>query len=359
MANIVVSNACNMKCSYCFASQHLQEDASNAENRFISLHDFEKRLDFLNRSNIDQIRLIGGEPTLHPHFIDLIQLARKERKHIVIFSHGIIAERILDCLTEIPVPDLTVLVNMNASKYPKGPDESEQAQRINTLKRLGQRALPGFNIQTTNFNLNFLLPIIRDTGCRKSIRLGLAHPTLSRKNQFLHPKQYPSVGNKIANFATIAGKDGVNLEFDCGFVRCMFSDDDIQRLNDANADLGWRCNPILDIEINGRVAYCFPLANEMWLHLSEWSVAAEMRSELTKMSSPFRSAGIYRECSACIFKEREQCYGGCLSATMHRFKKADIHVLLPDSIYQKGLKQMSISVEHFGKGEKHVKKRST
>lgn len=62
---------------------------------FISLADFTQRLDFLKRSNIHEIRLIGGEPTLHPQFPDLIRLAQQRGKHIVIFTHGLIARRAL------------------------------------------------------------------------------------------------------------------------------------------------------------------------------------------------------------------------------------------------------------------------
>ena len=80
-----------MKCSYCFARDELQAQGKDHASRFISLDDFVERLDFLDRSDIREARLIGGEPTLHPLFPELIRLARERGKRIVVFSHGLIS----------------------------------------------------------------------------------------------------------------------------------------------------------------------------------------------------------------------------------------------------------------------------
>ena len=63
MANIVLTTACSLACRSCFA----------APNRAVPPEEFtaeafERVLDFLERSAIDQVRLLGGEPTMHPLF---------------------------------------------------------------------------------------------------------------------------------------------------------------------------------------------------------------------------------------------------------------------------------------------------
>src|SRR5512147_2414606 len=116
MANLVVADVCNMKCAFCFARDYL--DASNADSapRFIALDVFEQQLDFLARSGINEIRLIGGEPTLHPHFPELIAAAQQIGKHIVVFTHGLLSETVMACLESLPVEQCTVLVNVNATR---------------------------------------------------------------------------------------------------------------------------------------------------------------------------------------------------------------------------------------------------
>jgi len=330
MANIEIAGVCNLKCSYCFAEDHMQAARTSPASAFISLELFEKRLDFLDRSGIDQARLIGGEPTLHPNFPELIHRARQRGKQIVAFSHGLMPERALACLAALPPDECTVLINMNAMKTADGPSQQEEARRYTTIKRLGPRALLGFNIYQTNFQLDFLLPIILDAGCRQAIRLGLAHPTPSGQNEYLHPKEYPAVGQKIVQFARAAAERGVRLEFDCGFVRCMFSDEDIETLRWARADFGWRCSPILDVDISGGQAiHCFPLAGKIQAPVTGTVDASALRNELSAKTSPYRIAGIYRECSTCLFKQRGECPGGCLGHTMRRFRQTPFRLTVP------------------------------
>jgi len=328
MANLVVAGACNLKCAYCFAGDHMRALKDSAAAAFIALEAFEARLDFLDRSGIDEIRLIGGEPTLHPHFPELIRRARRRGKHIVVFSHGLLSARALACLEALSPDECTVLVNTNATRFPDGPKEEEQIRRRATLRRLGPRALLGFTIYRTDFRLDFLLPLVIETGCRKSIRLGLAQPSLSGSNVHLHPKQYPVVGRKIAAFARKAAGAGVKLEFDCGFVRCMFSSADLAALREAGADLGWRCNPILDVDLSGQVLHCFPLADKLQAPLTGSVDAASLRTALIAQAQPYRLAGIYKECSTCPFKASGECMGGCLAGTLRRFRHATIRVVV-------------------------------
>lgn len=328
MANLVVASVCNLKCAYCFAGDHMQALKDSAAPAFISLETFEARLDFLDRSGIDEIRLIGGEPTLHPHFPEMVRRARRRGKHIVIFSHGLLSEKTLACLAALSPAECTVLVNMNATRFREGPNEEEQAQRRATLRRLGPRALLGFTIYRTDLRLDFLLPLVVETGSRKSIRLGLAQPSLSGSNAHLHPKQYPVVGRKIAAFARRAMEAGVKLEFDCGFVRCMFSGADLAALREAGADLGWRCNPILDVALSGQALHCFPLARKLQTPITDTVDAASLRATLTAQARPYRAAGIYKECSTCPFKASGECMGGCLASTLRRFRPATIRVVV-------------------------------
>jgi len=311
MVNIIVSNVCNMQCACCFAEDHM----SNGNKAFISLDEFERRLDYVDQSAINEIRLIGGEPTLHPQFDTLIQQAQRRGKHLVVFTHGLLPDRIVSALEAIPPDACTILVNTNATRHSDGPTKAEQTRRQAVLRRLGSRALLGFTIVTPRPELDFLLPLAQ--GCQPKIRLGLAQPILGGSNRYLHPKQYPQVGHPIARFAYTAAQHGLTVELDCGFVRCMFSQDDLETLHAAGVDPAWRCNPIVDIGINGEAFHCFPLANQAVVPAAD--LAANLRASLAAKVQPYRVAGIYKECSSCRFKLMGACTGGCLAATLTRF----------------------------------------
>lgn len=332
MANIVISEVCNLKCPYCFARQFLENARTHTDSIFISPEDFEARLDFLDASGIHEVRLIGGEPTLHPRFTEMVERARERGKSIVVFSHGLMSERALACLETLPPGDCTVLVNINATRHRDQPDEREMTQRRSTIARLGQRVQLGFNIYSPRFQLDFLLPLIEETGCQRAIRVGLAQPILDGQNAYLHPKQYPVVASRLVRFAQNAMARGIRLDFDCGFVRCMFSEADLKVLEQAGTPFEAHCNPILDLAITGEAIHCFPLTGKVELPAGSGMDAGQMRERLSRQTHVYRSAGIYKECSTCLHKQNGVCSGGCLAVTLRRFQHTAIRLDVPTSI---------------------------
>jgi len=306
------------------------DTARKSTPAFIDLDTFEKRLDFLDHSHIDQVRLIGGEPTLHPHFEELVHRAQKRHKKLLVFSHGLIPERALRCLASLPPEMCLVLINMNASKSADGPDEREIRQRETAVRRLGPRALPGFNIYQPTFQLEPIIDMIRSTGCQPTIRLGLAQPILNSSNAYLHPKHYPMVGNRLVSYAQIAARFRIKLEFDCGFVVCMFSEAGLDILQETGTDIGWRCNPILDLGIDDQVIHCFPLTGQWQIPVKNGVDAAKLHQQFSQQAAPFRHAGIYKECSTCPHKLAGNCRGGCLASTIRRFRHHDFHIVVPN-----------------------------
>ena len=324
MANLTVSAVCNQHCPYCFTSDHLND--GRASRSFLEIGDFDTRLDFLDRSGIDQVRLLGGEPTLHPQFPDLVGRARARGKKIVVFTNGLMSEESLACLEELPATECTVLVNVNDPA--EAGEETTERQRA-AIHRLGERVLLGFNIYRADFQPGFLLSLIAEASCRLAVRLGIAHPCLSGDNRYIHPNQYVSVGQKIVRFARVAARVGVTVEFDCGFVRCMFSDEDLKTLEALGADVGWRCNPILDVGIDGQVIHCYPLSRLGNLPLTPETDAPALRSAFESLTRSYRQAGVFQECSTCPFKLSGVCPGGCLAATMRRFRHTSFSLVAP------------------------------
>jgi hypothetical protein len=189
--------------------------------------------------------------------------------------------------------------------------------------------LLGFNIYRPDFQPDFLLPVIAETGCRPAIRLGMAQPCLSGNNQYIHPGQYVAIGAKIAAFARSAAQWGVTLEFDCGFVRCMFAERDLEVLKTLKADVGWRCNPILDVDIEGQVIHCYPLSRLGGLPLTAETDAPTLRNAFLSRTRPYRQVGVFKECSSCLFKASGECPGGCLAVTLRRFRHTPFRLAVP------------------------------
>jgi MoaA/NifB/PqqE/SkfB family radical SAM enzyme len=83
---------CNLKCRGC------DHCAPLAEEIYYSVDDFSKdmaRLRFLTKGNIGRIKLMGGEPLLHPQILEFVKISRElfQDSEIIIVTNGILLSK--------------------------------------------------------------------------------------------------------------------------------------------------------------------------------------------------------------------------------------------------------------------------
>jgi radical SAM protein with 4Fe4S-binding SPASM domain len=325
MTNLLITRRCNQACSYCFAGDPPAKDSPQAQED-LTIEAFEQRLDFLDRSGIEQARFLGGEPTLHPRFAEFVRLARARGKTIAVFSNGWMPEASLAALEALSAEECGVVLNLTTTGA--GAENPDRQQRRKTvMRRLGSRAQPGVNLYRADQELDFISRLIDDCGLKRAVRVGLAQPVLSGSNTFLPPKEYHTVGDRLARYALRAAQEGIRVELDCGFVRCMFSEETLSDLIELGADMEWRCSPIIDIDVDGKAFHCFPLSSRFWTGLEPGQTAEGLRDMFTTQTAPYRQAGIYKECSSCPYKMNQTCSGGCLANIIRRFKAQPLRIV--------------------------------
>ena len=334
MANLIISNICDAACGYCFASAYMQSTHPRSGSCFMAVDEFKQILDYLDRSGINDVRLLGGEPTLHPNFGLFIELAQQRGKWITVFTHGAIPEAALQSLLSIPAERCKLVVNMSAIFRHSTSGQEKTSRRFQILEQLGERAMPGFNIQSPGFDLSSLLQVAAASGMRKVIRLGLALPGPGSSNDFLNPKQYRLTGNRIVQQAGLAAQSGFILDFDCGFVRCMFTESELDYLQMIGTETAFHCSPILDICADQKVLHCFSLSDRFFLTLTDEANSSALHRDFNQRTRAYRQAGVFSECAACQYKKRQECSGGCLSATLRRFQAADFKLEQPKHLFK-------------------------
>jgi radical SAM protein with 4Fe4S-binding SPASM domain len=324
MANLIITGRCNRSCRFCFGRSSWR--ASRSEPTDMPLRHFRLALDFLNRSGIRQVRLLGGEPTLHPFFTRMVDEAMERDMPLLVFSNGNMPDPALRRLETIPVKSVKVI--MNASAWNLGEFPSDPAV-VSSLKRLGPRILLGLNLDTPVVQGETLVKAIQAFGLALSVRIGLAHPDRFGENAFLMPAHYTETGRRIAGFLDFASREGIGIEFDCGFVPCMFPDDAWTRFGDQLRGVGRKCNPILDVLPDLRVIPCFPLSGYRNWSLAEGSTADELRRKAEEVLKPMRAFRLFRECARCPMGADGACGGGCLSAAMRRRRFTPFEISVP------------------------------
>lgn len=311
MANLSITNKCNKKCVYCFASDTLDEYGKS----FMETSVYEKALDYLERSKLKQVRLLGGEPTLHPNFIDFVNKALEKEFDILLFTNGLINDVVLNFLEQIPENKLSILLN---TIHPNENNQQGIERQKRTMATLGEKIIVGVNIFSGNQDLTYLLEYIPSFNLKKEIRLGISHSVLSRNNVYLHPKDYKKIGRKIALFKLDAVKLGISLGFDCGFVPCMFPEEHLELLNEELKKAGNCCHPIIDMLTDGTFISCYPLNNFSKFNINDSLDARDVIGNFEKVLSPYKQSGIFPYCTSCpLFNNR--CNGGCMSFRIQRY----------------------------------------
>ena len=311
MANISITTSCNRRCRYCFA------DPLPSRNSLLREH-FGRVLDLLERSGIRQVRLLGGEPTLHPDFAALVKEAVDRDFSLLVFSNGLMPDPSLQALANLPEERCGVVLNV---RCPPEDERAEPASLFHTCAVLGARASLGVNIDRTGLPLACAMDLIERFRLRRSLRLGLAHPRLGGNNGFLHPRFYPVVGQELLGVAREARRRGIELDLDCGFVRCMFPAEFFAETGLAAAEVGRRCGPIPDILPDLSSVYCYALGGQGRYPISGVETTAELIRLHVEWTADALRLGVYRECSACQWKQSQQCHGGCLAAALRRLHR--------------------------------------
>lgn len=81
--DLLITESCNAQCSYCLNSNYRKDTAIMAKSKLFEL------LDFLSGNGCKIVRLMGGEPTLHPDFKEIAQRCQDLFSKVVVLSNAL------------------------------------------------------------------------------------------------------------------------------------------------------------------------------------------------------------------------------------------------------------------------------
>jgi len=316
MSNLLLTEKCVRSCPYCFAKEYLKESKANN----LSWENLIYVADLFESSNEKHLSLLGGEPTLHPHFVDFVLYLHQRQFHVNVFTSGILSTQKLKVaeqyLSKIPVENLSFVCNYN---HPDTSTEIEIRQINRFFKTFAKYISLSFNLYQKDFDFGFLVDAILKYDLKKHIRLGLAQPIPEQKNVCLTLNEIQNIAENISNQLDILEYHRIVLGFDCGMPMCIFRDEDIGRLFKLNrGKVVFSCGPALDIGPDMQVWGCFPLANHEKRSLYDFDTVEEIKNYFSAQNNSLRSErkGIFEACKTCTYFEEKLCAGGCIAHLM-------------------------------------------
>lgn len=311
MANIAIINYCNLKCKYCFADDMIHEKATT-----ISLDDYRKILDFIARTPKNHIGIIGGEPTLHPQFEDILKETNFYCKQVntgaTLFTNGIELERFMPFIGE----RIGLLININSPEYQKEEATRKQRETLDHLDALSwfdQKANCGCNIHPDLDDYSFIWDIV-DRYHLNHIRTSVVSPSACYEKYRKDKEAYYNMMKpKFLKFAEDAKKHHCRLNMDCGHIpMCYFNREETELLKEVCDNLyqDW-CEPVVDITPEFKATACFGSYDPV--DIRDFNNLLELERYLQhKKSMPKVEANCTGKCTTCKAYELMQCQGGCL-----------------------------------------------
>lgn len=310
MPNILLTTRCNLSCKYCFAQEKMSSTRLN-----MPMENVRRVIDFLKHSQFPIFRVMGGEPTLHPQFNEIVLMALDAGMRVDVLSNATWTESTAALFARIPPRHLMFLLNIDH------PDNYSPAQWAVIQRNLyGMKGRGGitlsFNVFEKHPRGDYILDLAQQYDF-KYIRLSLSLPVLGAENVYLPFEQLQDTAPFIMRFVADAEARGISVQFDNAVPLCIFDEAQIGTLllhsvYDLNRNT--RCDPIIDIGPDLTIWSCFCLSSLKNRKLEEFDTLAEAQTYYRKVWGVYQDV-VYplEKCASCYYREKWGCQGGCLT----------------------------------------------
>lgn len=81
---LTVNRACNLRCNWCYAKMTRFDKADN-----MTIDTVERSIKLLKNLGISSVIIIGGEPTLHPRFLEIVKIIRDQDMNCYLVTNAL------------------------------------------------------------------------------------------------------------------------------------------------------------------------------------------------------------------------------------------------------------------------------
>ena len=334
MANIMMTDVCNLHCPYCFANEFVNRDKNE-----ITEEAFDKAVDFIvNDGSHSSVGLIGGEPTVHSKFDYFMRkLIGDERvKGIVVYTNGILIDRYWDVLCH---PKTHLLINCNSPKDIGEVQFKKLCENLEVLiekKLCADRVTLGINMYSENFEYKYLLDLLVKYKFHH-VRVSITVPNMDEERNIDPHLYFLKMKPRMFKFFHELFQNEIIPNFDCnkipsclveeselGEFRCYLDNDfirsNIWKSNVITTDV--HCAPVIDIRQDLTAVRCFGLSECTKQDISDFAGIKELENYYLRTIDAFAYNSSYcNKCVDCYLRKVMKCSGGCLAYKIYQILK--------------------------------------
>lgn len=271
-----------------------------------------KKIISYHKSPQDVVSLLGGEPTLHTEFAEMVEWIVKQGFPVKIFTNGC-TSRLRSISGLCREHRINIILNLN---MPDTYNENEWEQIQRNCTALGSNIALSYNIFEPDFTWEHTKEAILKWGLHRDVRVGMTQPIKGMNNAYLKEDDMSAACARLVAMAEDMAEDGIKLGFDCGFRPCSFTDEQLAILAECGTGFSFVCSPILDIGPELMVWRCFPFSVEEGVKMTDFNSFEEIEKHFADKWQETQRQGNTDKCLICENMESGVCAGGCLSRTV-------------------------------------------
>ena len=314
MISLVITSECNQRCEYCFSSNIIKK------KEHMTLDQLETIYKFLDKSNNEFFKtdfaLIGGEPTIHPHFLEFTKSVTKRNSgYNRIFSNG---TNLCKYVKDIP-QNFTFLINVNSPEKVGFENYKNTLSSIEELMIHHRVFTVGCNLFPGQLDYNFIWSIV-DKFRLPIVRVSVASPSGKYSSYQSRRDEYFNIMHNIfINFCKDSIKHMCKIGIDCNRIPfCYFNDEERHLIEYVMKDEIYYydkriCQPHLEIYPDYSINSCLIFSKEIEKKtIFDFNTPEEAYQYLQLQTEKLYRGTAYGRCANCIKHKNYECQGGCL-----------------------------------------------
>lgn len=320
MSHIVLTHDCNKGCSFCFAKQSRLR--VGADGRHMSLEMLDSVLD--KQPSNQSVKLLGGEPTLHPQFGEVLDRCLRRGFGVFLISNFLFSTGVRDSVLEALSRERTEMGFLaNAS-------ELDGHGRMETFKANYEAVLQALRKRNREHALYCRITL----GPNEPIGKYLAYVDYLRANLSKMPtlRISPSCPDRDTNNAVLGNTAigdglvalaekiidlGIEFRIDHTLYPCVYDTEDKYRLLQRYSMQGVKsgCGIVAapaDYMPDGTAMFCY-VNPKITVDARPMGSDSEVNESLLSAANGIRDAvGLPKQCESCLHRANGACDGPCL-----------------------------------------------
>lgn len=285
----------------------------------MTLKNFKKIIGLLRKDGSGTVKLLGGEPTIHSRFKDIVSYAISQKMSVKVFTNGLFSH---DMALWLASKGARMRYSFNLStpafSDKKSAKKIEQNIRL-IIENSPEAVTAGIRLDSTKPKLAHIMRFLK-TGVINRVSINLAANIIYTPKKFKagYHKKFAAVLLDVVRKLNAIGIE--DIVTNCGITPCMFSKVQMREFLRKVSFDGWGCNGkrgTLEISSDGLTVFkCFaaePLGSEKISKFKDAQKAGKYFKAITPHSRKDIWDKLPPQCIRCRHFKKEDCPGPCFS----------------------------------------------